>query len=250
VDQNSFPWVVADALRAVDPRLKETRELLRAYGSNPKQTLQSIHGSFSRPEFPESEWLNLIKGRAVDLDTVYSAFNTDHIDTRQTSQYGLVEISFRGGPPTKTIRDYGSWSMAYDALAEATRFCFPGRREELGKYRDWIMRQFGAINPSFHGAVIGLDKAIRNRVAQCNDCLLTDDSRFTDLVMSYCNPAGLNYKGYSEPRGSTNPAKTTKSGEICRRYNEGKCPSDARTCRYRHACGVCKLSGHPEDKCS
>ncbi|TDL26833.1 hypothetical protein BD410DRAFT_685926, partial [Rickenella mellea] len=250
VAEENFPWVVEGAEDLfIDPVLRKTRERLRIYAANPKQALRSLQG-YGRPEFPESEWLNLFKGKAVDLDAVYSGLNTDHIDTRQTSEFGLVEISLRGSTPytTRKVRDYGSWGLAYDSLMCATRLVFPERKNELQKYRDWIMRQFGATHPNFHYTVIGLDRAIRTRVSRSNDCLLTDTGRFLDLFTTCCSPTGLNYTGGTEARGTTS-AKTTKSGEICRRYNDDKCPSDARTCKYRHICIACKTSGHSQNKC-
>jgi hypothetical protein len=72
VDESKFPWAKPGSLdeTKLSPTLAKTLELLRLFSVDPKATNRSLMNSPDCPEFPETEWKNIVVGRAVNLDTV------------------------------------------------------------------------------------------------------------------------------------------------------------------------------------
>lgn len=78
LDVAAFPWArddseLSDSLR---PELRETLKLLRVYAADVKGTKLHLVNSVGAPEFPESEWTNVLLGRAIDLDRVLTGHYT------------------------------------------------------------------------------------------------------------------------------------------------------------------------------
>ena len=48
-----------------------------------------------------------------------------------------------------------------------------------------------ATAPDSHSHIISLDKAIRVRVGECRDLLLSDHAKFDDLRLYWLNPIGV-----------------------------------------------------------
>lgn len=72
IDPNTFAWVIWDG---IDPPplsllLLQTQATLENFSRDHKFAKTSLLNPACLPQFPDSEWLNLIAGRAVDLDHV------------------------------------------------------------------------------------------------------------------------------------------------------------------------------------
>jgi len=73
--------------------------------------------------------------------------------------------------------------IAYARYTRAVIFVYPHRVQELEEYQEYMAGQFVAYpDPVDQYKIINFDKAIHIRVGQSNDLLLTDFSRFQDII--------------------------------------------------------------------
>jgi hypothetical protein len=99
VDESTTPWSSAAATgrlftaRALSPSLRKTNDLIRLYTSNIKGYRRSLLNSDACPEFPDSEWTNVLTGRVVNLDVVYGARFTTSNDNRRTEVFVSISIN-------------------------------------------------------------------------------------------------------------------------------------------------------------
>ena len=98
-DDSQYPWVVSDFIQSVtlSPSLTATLDLLKLYTIDPKGMKRSLVNSPSCPEFPDSEWTNILAGRAVNLDAVLSGYYSTSNNDEQVESIGDVEIKFGNG---------------------------------------------------------------------------------------------------------------------------------------------------------
>ncbi|RDX39627.1 hypothetical protein OH76DRAFT_1326752, partial [Lentinus brumalis] len=224
------------------PELRRTLRLLRAYGVDIKTAKHHLLNSVAAPEFPYTQWTNILRGLAVDLDCVFSGQYSLGRDEKRVEKLGSVEISHRALVPSKTVQNSGDWVIAYQRTTEATSYAFPHRRPELEAYGRHILALFGALSPALQQRVIEYDRAVRRRVAAKRDLLLTDLDHFGDLKTQYIDSGGANVVGEETKVGqsSRNSNRASRRQEDpCRRWNNGVCPSQASKCRYRHVCLAC-----------
>ncbi|KAJ7933492.1 hypothetical protein B0H13DRAFT_2306599 [Mycena leptocephala] len=85
-----FPWTVADfiesSITSLSPNLTETLRVFKLLLQYPNVAKCSITTSPRCPEFPDSEWTNLVNGRPVNLDAVHSGvFSPSTNDERSES---------------------------------------------------------------------------------------------------------------------------------------------------------------------
>ncbi|SJL12117.1 uncharacterized protein ARMOST_15538 [Armillaria ostoyae] len=88
IDESQFPWQpVREISRALlHPELQLTLELVENYTLDLKAAQQSLTNSPECPEFPEEQWLALLAGKAVNLDSVYMADHSTSINEVQTHE--------------------------------------------------------------------------------------------------------------------------------------------------------------------
>ncbi|KAF8835230.1 hypothetical protein BDN67DRAFT_913383, partial [Paxillus ammoniavirescens] len=65
-----------DHIRQVSPELQRTTELLANWATDPKEVKRRFVNNPACPEFPDSEWNNIILGKLINLDTVFSGMFT------------------------------------------------------------------------------------------------------------------------------------------------------------------------------
>ncbi len=243
-DVSRYAW--ADAHHALEhglrPELRKTLRYLRAYAVDIKTAKHDLLNSVAAPEFPDGEWNNVLHGRAVDLDHVFSGQYSLGRDEKRVEKIGTVEISHKALIPSKTVLNSGDWVIAFQRTTEATSYAFPHRRPELEAYGRHILSLFGALAPSLQQRVIEYDRAVRRRTAAKRNLLLTDIDHFADLKTQYIDSGGANVSGEEtkNSKSSGNSNRTSRrQEEPCRRWNNGVCPSQASKCRYRHVCLSC-----------
>ncbi|EIN05651.1 hypothetical protein PUNSTDRAFT_21655, partial [Punctularia strigosozonata HHB-11173 SS5] len=137
------------------------------------------------PQFPDAEWDNILKGRPVDFDRVLSGTFSIAFNDKQTEKIGEIEIAVGAAAPAKIVRTHGEWTIAWEQYVAAITFVFPWRTSELHGYGQSVLRLFSTIIPSLHNRVICYDKAVRTRVAQRRDLLLTDVEGYADLKLAW-----------------------------------------------------------------
>lgn len=260
VDDNvsavDFPWSISESFtqKSLSPSLRQTIDLLTRFSVDVKKTKRSLLLSQSAPEFPESEWANIIAGRAINLDVVHGGYyTTSNGDRRTESIADGVEISFGTEIPSKTITTGGEWNIAWHSAARATAYAFPHRHLELSAWGDHINNLLSAIHPVFHSRVLNYDKNCRKRVGSRRDLELTSLHEFSDLKIAYLDNIGIEV-----PRSTTKPdspaPRASSSGnkriqEPCNRWNLGLCTVSASSCRRLHVCSKCKKPGHKAPTC-
>jgi hypothetical protein len=250
IDESSMPWVATSFIEeaTLRPELKKTLDLLREWSIDPKLVRSSIVNSALCPEFPYSEWTNIIIGKAVNLDQVFSAIYTTTSDNRQITKVGDLEItSESAGPATKTVKTHGDWASAWYKAQTAYEYVMPHRTHELRKYGEHIISYLTAAHPSRHPRIINYDKAVRTLVASRRDITLADRHEFYALQMAHLDGGfGSNQAPAFGVKVTEAKTKNKRRTEVCRRHNAGTCPG---ACGRLHACSICKDVSHVEADC-
>lgn len=255
LDFNALPWNVPEDSRFVSssnltPALQETNSLLENFSRDVKRARSSfLKCNRPIPQFPQSEWLNLLGGNAVDLDHVFSNIYTVSHNTNDVIELGKsIELLHGSSTPAKTVKTHGDWVIAWDCYVEATLFVFKHRGPELQSYGKHIQRYFASLPSQYHSRVINYDRAARIRAAQRRDVELSNFSEFTDLQIQWIsNPSTSNSTQPAEP--GAGKGKKGRRSAACRRWNENRCPNSAATCNYLHVCVKCSSPDHVASKC-
>ncbi|KAI0718716.1 hypothetical protein C8T65DRAFT_570178, partial [Cerioporus squamosus] len=240
---------------SIRPEVARTAELLDEYRVDVAAAKADLLRSTIAPEFPDSQWTNLLLGKPVDFDTLLSSHYSSKGDDKRVEQIGDVELSFGSREPTRKVSSYGDWVTAFEMYRDATLFAFSHRKNELSTYRTHIIGQFKNNNDVFAGRVIEYDRAVRKKVSENRSLLLSDVFEFFGLYVQFIAPTGANVvatavEAASGPGGGRVKGKSTaRKAEPCQRYNADRCPNFASTCRYRHVCSGCNAKGHMVSDC-
>jgi hypothetical protein len=160
-DTSKLPWEIEEVVSPAKlrPELRRTHNLLKLYMEDIKAVKASLTVSPRRPEFPESEWDNVIRGRTVDLNKVLSAMFIIGSDSKRTEHLGSIEVRIAQGVPIKKVTTLGEWEMAWTRTSRAITYAFPHRKEELALYGEHISGLFEAISSQYHSRIILYDQS-------------------------------------------------------------------------------------------
>lgn len=245
-DEENYPW--SDASReyardALSDSMRKTRQFIEIARRDISTALFSIQRTADAPpNFPISEWSNILHGRAIDLGTVYANMHMLQPVREAIGSVGGVPIRFPQVERGKGIKTASEWTAAWQRAVQATTIAFPHRRRELDAYGQYIISLFSSTQVSIHHRIILFDEAVRGLVGGGESYALTDQGAYQHLYTAYLMPGGVE------------ASKTAKKGanrqEICRRFNilQTGCPTGAN-CRYRHACLTCG-GAHARIKCN
>ena len=244
-DESLFAWLANDNSdnTALSPNQELTRKLVQNHVLDLKASKRMVLGAKRVPEFPDSEWNNVLAGKAVNIDVVFSGMYSTITDNRAIENIGDLELHFGAAKPAKTVETHGDWVVAWRIVFKATRFIFPHRETELEEYNDYITSYFALIHPSAHAKVLNLDRAIRKHVGSVNNVSLNEFSKFRYLETRHlqghgAGESGASSKEKSKQRDASDP--TWRKSDPCRLWNEGKCNHLASTCKFRHICERCR----------
>ena len=258
-DPAKYAWAGTGSVRAdlLNDNLRATVELLRQYGVNIKQARRDLLLTVGAPEFPASEWDNILRGFAVDLDRVLEGLYSTANDDVEITELGPFTVTAPKQHSVKKVEDAGQWLFAWNRTVNATSFAFPLRLKELTEYGDHILGLFRVLAPQFHPRLLAYDRAVRKRVGLRRDLELTDYSSFGDLKILHIDSCGASSQGEGGNTGggrvksaARNRPRLTNEVEPCHRWNRGRCPQSAATCRYRHVCSRCGSGAHTYFDCS
>nr|VWO98611.1 Uncharacterized protein [Ganoderma boninense] len=205
------------------------------------------------PEFPDAEWGNVLRGKVVDLDHVFSGQYSFGKDEKHTEKFGPLELSYRPVAPSKTVKSTGDWVIAWQRTTAAILYAFLHRKLELEGYYEHIFGLFGAIHPDYHHRVLDYDRAARKKAAAVHTILLTDIHEFAFLRTLYIESIGASITARATPTTPSDAKKRSRkppSDEPCRRWNRGICNASDSACKYAHLCSNCGASGHPASGCA
>jgi len=251
-DESLFAWLANDETdnTVLTPSQELTRKLVQNHTIDLKTSKRMVLSSKRVPEFPDSEWSNVLAGKAVNLDAVFSGMYSTVTDNRAIENIGDLELHFGATKPAKTVETHGDWVIAWRIVFKATRFVFPHRETELEEYNDYITSYFASIHPTSHSKVLNLDKAIRKQVGSVNNVSLNEFNKFR-----YLETRHLQGHGSGDGSVTTKDRVVPKDGssswrkaDPCRLWNEGKCPNQASSCKYRHICELCR-GAHRKGSC-
>ncbi|PBK79022.1 hypothetical protein ARMGADRAFT_951467 [Armillaria gallica] len=260
IDESQFPWQpIREISRAIlHPELQLTLELVENYTLDLKAARRSLTNSPECPEFPDEQWLALLAGKAVNLDSVFAADHSTSINEVQTHEISegiAIRLSENMSNPSESkrvISNADEWTTTWYTYSQAVLVAFPHRSRELALYQQYMSSLFRTTALPLHCRVFILDRAIRNRVGRCRNILLLDTDKFRDLERSHISPAGMAYQEFEErravPKSKRGNGDRGRNLDACRRWNAGVCPSTAGKCRYQHVCSGCK-GGHPVSAC-
>jgi hypothetical protein len=193
VDESVMPWLINSLIEEATLRseLKLTLKYLREWASDLKGIRSSIVNSAGCPDFPHSEWGNIVAGKAVNLDQVLSSIYTTVSDNRSITKIGELEItSEAAAPASKTVKTHGEWTTAWHKTEIAYQYVMPHRTSELRKYGDHMSQLFSAFGTSTHGRLVNYDKAVRTLVASRRDITLGDYNEFQALRIAHLDHHG------------------------------------------------------------
>ena len=215
-------------------------------------TKRSLVNEPDCPEFLDSEWKNIVAGRAVNLDAVLSGqLSTTHDDPK-VEKFGDLEITFGAVEPTKLVKNSGDWTIAWNRTVRATVFAFPHRLLELTSYGEYIVNLFSITHSSVHTRVVAFDKAVRKRVGSIRNLELWDFEKFADLKIAHMDSIGVSVVSGSSKDDSGRKGKKGKNwkkDEPCNKWNDGKCNQEEEDCRRMHVCNKCGTRGHKGKDC-
>jgi hypothetical protein len=214
------------------PALRITRQRIAAYKQDESATLEYILSTPGRPELPKQQWRAVMLGQYVDFEKIH-----------EDAIHGWDSETVR-------IRDFLVWSISWVRYAKAVTMVFPNRAAELADHQQHITDLFGAYVPDVHSKIIAYDIAVRKRAAKQGNLLLTDHTRFDDIFQELLHPQGVGASHATRPSKFGKPAmRKGKTSKKCRRFNAGRCPDNASSCRYRHACTECSSPDHGANEC-
>ena len=231
----------------------KTRNLLDIFQRDPATVKRWIRCASSAPAgFPSSEWDALIKRELIDIDSVFSSLHYIHRVDESVGHVGSTEIQFGRPKPAAKIETSGQWTAAFNLIVKATAFLFPHWYEELRQYGDYIEELFSAKSVSIHPKLFKYDAAVRYKVGQGQNVLLTDRGAFTRYYEAIVASDGVGAEG-SGGGSKGNQRKSGKTGErsdVCHRFNGANgCSLTADKCKYKHICKKCKQHGHGKMDC-
>jgi hypothetical protein len=239
IREEDLPWF--ESIRSSRSRLTEemlkSRKLLQDYREDIDMVAQSIQAAPNGPvNFPATEWKNILRGRPVNLNTVYASIHTFKPVPESIGRLGPFEIRSESGESTKHIETAAQWISAWDETAQATEVAFPHRGAELRDYGRTIRRLFDCVAANYHKRVFLYDEAVRGSVRGGETLSLNDDNAFRHLHTAYILPIG------SEVQTGIRRSGRIGFEQVCRGFNGKGCA--IRNCRYRHICGICSDAQH------
>jgi hypothetical protein len=250
--ERDMPWFPRElaARQHSNPSCAETRRILGLLGNDIGTVKRWIQQSSAAPPgFPSSEWENIARGNAVDLNKVFSSLHLVAPTKENVGRVGSTTISLGETEPLRRIQTSGDWFAAWREAAKATAFVFPHRHDELWDYGDYIAREFSAKMPSSHKKIILYDAAVRNMVGGGQSILLTDRHRFDHIYSAIIPADGIQSDVGRSGASASRPGSRGRGSDICKRFNGSQGCPDGNSCRFKHVCARCKKQGHGQRDC-
>jgi hypothetical protein len=122
-DESLFAWLANDDSddTTLTPNQELTRKLVQNHVLDLKASKRMVLGAKRVPEFPDSEWNNVLAGKAVNIDAVFSGMYSTITDNRAIENIGDLELHFGATKPAKTVGTHGDWVVAWRIILKATR---------------------------------------------------------------------------------------------------------------------------------
>jgi hypothetical protein len=223
--------------------LKKPLNPLHTYAKDLKFTKSSILTLPHAPQFPNSEWTNVIIGAMVNLDHVILGSFTVSNNNQDVEVVRGIQFKFGAARASKHVKTSGDWFIAWNMYApklphllsptDSMNYRFTGIEHILGL--------FSATSVGNHTHILLFDKAVRVRVGEQRNLLLTDFAEFDNLRLYWFNLIGMGDPSKAKPKADF------QSEEPCDRWNRGVCCVKSSECKYQHVCKECGGKHRAED---
>jgi hypothetical protein len=233
VDPTDYAWNwklkgVPHKWRLLEPLTRRTQEMRGVYAKDPKQAVASVLLQYDKPDFPPCLWKTVLLNDYLDLEKLHG--ETFSLEATMPDAYSLgdkLEIEIQnsgGGAKSKSIKDFGTWTVLWDQYAASVSYAYPHRRKELAAYRKWILGYF-KWSRNFV-IVLDMDRACRRAILgdqtmslDDKDSLAVFNFRFSDQGVG----RGESSRGIQRRRVARGPGSDEDAGtESCKRWNRGK----------------------------
>ena len=104
-------------------------------------------------------------------------------------------------------------------------------------YTEQVASLFAVVTKANHPIIINYNKAFRTCVGGVQNLLLTNKSKFKDLQLYWLHPLGQGFRDTNSGGTPNHSLRASyRTNDDCLRFNNGKCPNKASSCKYRHQC--------------
>jgi hypothetical protein len=243
-DESLFAWLANDDSdnTALSPNQELTWKLVQNHVLDLKASKCRVLRAKHVPEFPDSKWNNVLVGKVVNIDVIFSGMYSTVTDNRAIENIRELKLHFGASKPTKTVETHGDWVVTWRIVFKATRFIFPHQETELKEYNNYITSYFASMHPSAHLKVLNLNRAIQKHVSSVNNVSLNEFSKFCYLKTHHLQGHGAGKSSaFSKEKTKQRDASDLmwRKSDPCHLWNDGKCNHQASTCKFRHICELC-----------
>jgi hypothetical protein len=102
------------------------------------------------PEFLDMEWNNVLTGKSVNLDVVFTGMYSTATDSRTIENLSELKPYFGATKPAKSVESHRDWVIAWRIASHAIKFIFPHQEKELKEYTEYISSYFASLHLSAH----------------------------------------------------------------------------------------------------
>ena len=178
-----FTWVRDEdsEINVLTPSQELTHKLVRNQTIDIKVTKHNLFSARGLPEFPGSEWVKVLQGKAVDLDVIILVIHSTVTNNQATETFGDFEFRFGHSKLTKTVRNHGDWLITYSVFQHMMQFIYPHRESELIWYSEYITTYFASADAGGQNQVLNLNKAIQCWSGSINNVSLDQFEKFRFL---------------------------------------------------------------------
>ena len=248
-------WDEDSEINVLTPSQELTCKLIQNQTLNIKVTKHNLFSARGLPEFPDSKWVKVLQGKAVDLDVIISRICSTVTDNWATETYEEFKFHFGHLKPTKTVRNHRDWLIAYSVFQHAMHFIYLYRESELIWYGEYITAYFMPANTGGQIYILNLDKVIHCWSGSVNNVSLDQFEifRFLEVQHIFSKVAGDQSSPENQQgalAGQWGGGLAWWSKDLCQLFNQGRCMKQASDCCYRHICIGCGKEGHVEMECS
>ena len=233
------------------PKLRATLKLPQAWSANPKQVKASIINTPRCPAFPDWEWLNLVQGKTINLDSVFSSFYSTSTDNQCTENIGEVKFKFGTKDSSKPVTTHGDWTITFDLTHMYTSSCSLTEQRSLSSTKD----TFCNISPPPSGNPNTLESSPLTRLSESGSwsgttyCCLTSTSLVTSDPCTLTTLVLLNQVEHLDLQLLL-PQTGLPFESVMRHVRTGtkECVTE-KNCFYLHICKLSFKKGHTSNKC-
>lgn len=195
VAEEEYPWYEASqryADEALSESMRRTRRIIEVTRADISAAIHSIRRSPGvPPNFPLSEWSNILNGRAVDLNAILGSLHLPQPVRETFGSVGGIPVRVPQVERSKSCKTSSDWGTAWRKTVQATTVAFPHRRDELDRYGQHIDTLFSSTTTATHSWIILYDEAVRAMVGGGESLSFDNHDSYQYLYGIFLLPGGI-----------------------------------------------------------